>query len=606
MTLLKELAATGNRAARALRFLSRGQRLALVGAVAMMLLVGFSNAQIPLILGTLVDRMFKGQVVAYGQAIPYLLAVGAFLVGREILQVVRRMLVENTATRVERDATIAAVSHLLMQEVAVLRETNDGALNGRVARSVMGLVKLLKLAFLDALPALATAVFALVVALQKNLLLGGLMASVIPIGLLLVFWQMSTQRGVRLALLESKEQMDGLIVEQLGGIESIRAAHTLDHEIAKVKVIADETQRREFRHHVAMALFDAAKSLNEGAFYLAVVAVSLALALGSALSTGDILAFTMLFATVLAPLREIHRILDEAHESGLRAEAFFDLLDCPSDVSFETVTPEAWEDEPTHVIEAEDLVVSRGVHPAGGRNAIDGVTFAIRRGEVVGIAGPSGSGKSTLTMALLRLVHPTRGSLRLLGTSVSSVSRAQIGRLIGYVGQEPFLFSGSVADNIAYGTPNANRHQVIAAARQANVHEEITALAGGYDAHIAGRGRNLSGGQRQRIALARVFLQQPPILLLDEATAALDNENERAVMDALDRVADGRTVIMIAHRLTSLRRTDRILVFDGGKLAESGDYATLSERQNGVFRQLLEGGPARAPQCSELTAVLVD
>lgn len=592
-TILNELSDTAQQARRALRFLSLRQRGALALALGMMFFVGFLNARIPLILGDLIDRMLKGGVTIWAQAAPYIGAVAVSLVLREIIQVARRMLVENTATRVERDATVLVVGKLLIQEIAVLRGTDDGALNGRVARSVAGLVKLLKLSFLDAFPAMATAAFALAAAIQKNLVLGLLMASIMPIGFILVFWQLSTQRGIRLQLIASKEQMDGLVVEQLGGIESIRAAHTVDIEVGKVAVIANETQRREFRHHVAMALFDGLKSLNEGAFYVAVLAVALGLALQGVISAGDILAFSMLFAAVLAPMRDIHRILDEAHESGLRAAAFFELVDRPSDISFAASPTPAAQPTGMFMVEATDLLVTHRTADGEEVPALNGVSFTVSPGEVVGIAGPSGSGKSTLSKALLRLAHPRAGQLRVGGVDIADLARADIGRWVGYVGQDPYLFGGTVADNIAYGAPQATPAAVEQAARLANIHAEIGALQGGYEFVLAARGRNLSGGQRQRIALARVFLQQPPLLILDEATAALDNQNERAVMAALERAVAGRTVIMIAHRLSSLQRTDRILVLERGRIVESGPFSTLAAQPGGVFNALLNGNEAK-------------
>ncbi len=161
--------------------------------------------------------------------------------------------------------------------------------------------------------------------------------------------------------------------------------------------------------------------------------------------------------------------------------------------------------------------------------------------------------------------------------------------MFGFVTQTPFLFTGSVAENIAYGTPSATKEAIAEAARKARIANEIEALAGRYDHAVTERGGNLSGGQRQRIALARVFLQNPPILILDEATAALDNENERAVMDAISLAVEGRTVLMVAHRLSSLQRADRIYVFEDGMIVEAGSFAELAALQAGLFSKLLFG-----------------
>jgi ATP-binding cassette subfamily B protein len=172
------------------------------------------------------------------------------------------------------------------------------------------------------------------------------------------------------------------------------------------------------------------------------------------------------------------------------------------------------------------------------------------------------------------------------GVPIESVSRETIGRLVGYVGQMPFLFAGTVADNIAYGCGSASKGAIRLAAERAGIHAEIMAMPDGYCALVAERGLNLSGGQRQRIALARVFLKNPPILILDEATSALDTISERAVQQAITAARTDRTVILVAHRLSTLRDADRILVFDQGQIVESGSYDCLV-REGGVFTKLV-------------------
>ena len=192
------------------------------------------------------------------------------------------------------------------------------------------------------------------------------------------------------------------------------------------------------------------------------------------------------------------------------------------------------------------------------------------------MAGRSGCGKSTWLRVLMRLTHPSggRGLARRRARS-RSISREAIGDLIGYVGQNPFVFAGTIAENIAYGHEDATPEQIRQAAELACIHDEIMAMPGGYEARVAERGQNLSGGQRQRIALARVFLKNPPILILDEGTSALDNISERIVQQAINAARADRTVILVAHRLTTLLDTDRILVFDEGQVVETGTYDEL-------------------------------
>jgi ATP-binding cassette subfamily B protein len=258
----------------------------------------------------------------------------------------------------------------------------------------------------------------------------------------------------------------------------------------------------------------------------------------------------------------------------------------PVDRSFEPADhrePRLAEDVPA--IAVEDLHLTYGNGDGRLRTALDGVTLAVRHGETLGVAGRSGSGKTTWLRALLRLVHPTGGRVLIGGVPVEAVSREAIGRLVGYVGQQPFIVAGTVAENIAYGCDGATEEEVRRAAKRACIHDEIEDMPHGYDSPVAERGANLSGGQRQRLALARVFLKNPPILILDEGTSALDNISERVVQRAIDAARADRTVILVAHRLSTLRGADRIVVFEDGHVVEAGTYSDLV-RSGGAFADL--------------------
>ena len=307
---------------------------------------------------------------------------------------------------------------------------------------------------------------------------------------------------------------------------------------------------------------------------------------------GDILTFSVLYMNVMSPLNEVHRFIDESHESGLRVADLVGLLALPVDRSFHP----AEERRPELVLGAP-LFATDGLRvdyttPSGQvKPALNGVSLLIRHGETVGIAGRSGCGKSTWLRTLMRLTHPSGGDAMLGCVPLDMVSRAAIGDLVGYVGQNPFLFAGTIAENIAYGTAAATPDQIASAAVMACIHDEILEMPGGYEGPVAERGQNLSGGQRQRLALARVFLKNPPVLILDEGTSALDNISERRVQRAINAARDDRTVILVAHRLTTLRDADRIFVFEDGQVVECGSYAELVA-QDGPFAALVRSASA--------------
>jgi ATP-binding cassette subfamily B protein len=220
----------------------------------------------------------------------------------------------------------------------------------------------------------------------------------------------------------------------------------------------------------------------------------------------------------------------------------------------------------------------------GNRAVLRGVDLDIAPGEMVGLVGHSGSGKSTLVNLICRFYDVTEGSIRVDGVDIRSLPVAEYRRHIGLVLQEPFLFFGTIAENIAYGKPEATRAEIIAAARAAHAHEFILRLPHGYDSLVGERGQGLSGGERQRISIARALLIDPKILILDEATSSVDTETEKEIQKALDNLVRGRTTIAIAHRLSTLRQADRLVVLVRGRVGEVGNHPTLMAREGAYFR----------------------
>jgi ATP-binding cassette subfamily B protein len=575
-------------------------KVALLGAALLMAVVSTCNVAFPLLLGRMVDEVKSGTEGGvpphqmYTAAAWFLGLIAAAYVVREGLQVLRRWLVENSCTRIEKTMTTRVVSQLLKVDLSTLTQEKIGALQGRISRSVVGFVRFLRLGFLDFFPPLMTGVFAIAAALTKQPMLALFMAGIIPVSLVLTMRQLLSQKGIRLRLIRSREQMDGAVVELLGGMDYVRAANTQEFEIRRVSRAAEARRALENNHHFRMSLFGCAKALNEGFFHILVLAAAIWMAINGSISFGDVLTFSILFMSVMAPLNEVHRGLDEGHECSLMVKDLLDMLHVPPDRSFsppEVRTPQVEPGQP--LIAVKDLVVEYAT-PSGTRRGLDGVSAAIHHGETIGLAGPSGCGKTTWLRVLMRLTHPTAGEATIGGVPLEFVSREALGQLVGYVGQSPFVFHGTVAENIAYGKPEATREMIETAARKAHIHTEIMEMPGGFDALVTERGLNLSGGQRQRLALARIFLKDPPIMILDEGTSALDTISEREVQKAIDLARKDRTVILVAHRLSTLRDADRILVFQGGRIAESGTYLELY-RQGGVFTELVN--------CAEVATV---
>jgi ATP-binding cassette subfamily B protein len=596
-TEVRELVRT---ARRSWQMLTRPHRYALLAAVAVMALGGAASTALPLLSGRLVDRVAAGLQAGESQAtvleaVAYVLgAIAALVLIRELLQVLRRYLVENTCTRIERYTSVKVIAHLMQADLSHLTHEKVGALHGRIFRSVGGFMRLLRLSFLDFFPAVVIGAFAIATAIVKEPWLGLAMLGVIPTSLALTVWQVMSQKRVRLKLLRVNEEMDGTVVELLGGLDYVRVANANAHELKRVAKAAEQKRAKELKHHVAMSFFGAGKAVVEGLFHVGVMALAAYLAITGQISFGDILTFSMLYLGAMAPLNEVHRVLDEGHEASLRVLDLQALLALPIDPSFRTSThTEPRLDDAAPVVRVEGLRVEYRLPDGTPRVGLHGIDLEIYPGETVGVAGKSGCGKSTWLKVLMRLLHPTAGRVWVKGIPLEEVSRETIGHLVGYVGQNPFVFSGTVEDNITYGSTKYLPEDVVRAAKRACIHDEILAMPGGYKAAVAERGQNLSGGQRQRLALARVFLQNPPILVLDEATSALDTISERRVQQAIGTASRDRTVIMVAHRLSTFADADRIFVFDDGRLVETGPYHDLLAR-GGLFAELV--------RCAEMGA----
>ena len=295
------------------------------------------------------------------------------------------------------------------------------------------------------------------------------------------------------------------------------------------------------------------------------------------ITVGTLTAFLAYIGRFYTRLDSMSRIVSVTQKAAAGAKRIFDILDHVSSV------PEPAKPVPLPEVTGT-IALKEVAFRYGSRSVIKGISLDIRPGEMIGLVGHSGSGKSTLVNLICRFYDVSAGSIQIDGVDIRSLAVADYRRHIGLVLQEPFLFFGSVADNIAYGKPNATRAEILAAARAAHAHDFILRLPQGYDSLVGERGQGLSGGERQRISIARALLIDPRILILDEATSSVDTETEKEIQKALDNLVQGRTTIAIAHRLSTLRKADRLVVMDRGKIVEVGPHDDLMAREGHYFR----------------------
>ena len=298
---------------------------------------------------------------------------------------------------------------------------------------------------------------------------------------------------------------------------------------------------------------------------------------GTGFTLGYLMAFFAYISMFYRPLQSLSRLNDWMQRAFTAAERVFEVIDTePEDYE----NPEA---VPVSKIEGRVNIkdVTFGYDKA--QPVLRDISLDVEKGEMIGLVGHSGAGKSTLINLICRFYDVDEGTVEIDGVNIKTDLRSQIGAVL----QESFLFNGSIAENIAYGKPDASVEEVIRAARAANAHEFIIRMPDGYDTRVGERGARLSGGERQRVSIARAILHDPAILILDEATASVDTETEQAIQEAIERLISGRTTFAIAHRLSTLRNARRLLVLEHGKLAELGTHDELMEKQ-GTYHKLVE------------------
>ncbi len=303
------------------------------------------------------------------------------------------------------------------------------------------------------------------------------------------------------------------------------------------------------------------------------------MALDGLLSLGDIVRFLLYLSLFYAPLTTLVASVDSLLQSVAGAERVFSLLDAQPDI----------QDKPDAVAldSAQGHLVFQNVtfHYDQQTPVLEDISFDIPAGSMVAIVGPTGVGKTTTAALLTRFYDPLSGHVTLDGINLRDISLTSLRNQISVVPQDVFLFNGSIADNIAYGKPTAKRDEVIQAAKQAYIHDFITTLPQGYDALVGERGVLLSGGQKQRLAIARALLRNTPILIFDEATASVDMEAETKIQQAIQELAGNRTLVVIAHRLSTVRRADKIVVLDNAGVAEQGRHEDLLAK-GGLYARL--------------------
>ena len=482
-----------------------------------------------------------------------------------------------------RDLRTRVFDHLLTLDLGYFQRTRAGALISGIITEVDQTKTVITASLLSLFQNIIVVATTLVVLSQISLRLTLLTLACVPAMVYLLQALLKRLRRHSRARARERGEVTSTITERIGAVRLIRAYGEEARESARFASQASRYRRQVIRTQRFSSLTSPLTEVFSGFLVILIIWAGTRpslIGLGGPLAPETIIVFLIAALKLTSPLKTISSYPAVMAVTLASAERVFEILDEPS---AEVDRPGEGE------AKFEREVVFDGVSFRYGQGdlVLSDVSFALRKGKVVALVGPSGAGKTTLADLLPRFHDPTAGTITMDGVPLTRLSRRSLRAIMGVVSQDTVLLNDTVLANIAYGSPRATRTQVEAAARAANADLFIAQLPQGYETLLGERGTRLSGGQRQRIAIARALLRDPPILILDEATSALDTESERLVQQAIDRLMAERTVLVIAHRLATVRDADEIVVLEAGRVVQRGTHDQLF-RAGGLYRRLYD------------------
>ena len=377
---------------------------------------------------------------------------------------------------------------------------------------------------------------------------------------------------------KSNAVINASIESSITGIRVTKAFTNADKEMEKFQVGNEQFVEASRKSYMAMGMFHSSTSFVTDVFNVIILIAGGLFLYGGRINFADYSTFIVSVNLFINPVNTLIGFMEQFQNGTTGFKRFLEILDTPA----EQEEPDATELKDVRgEIELDHVSFSYD----DSREVLDDVTLNVKKGDIMALVGPSGGGKTTICHLLPRFYRITEGAIRIDGQDISKLTLDSIRRNIGIVQQDVFLFNGTIRDNILYGRLDATEEEVIQAAKRANIHDYVMSLEKGYDTEIGERGVRLSGGQKQRLSIARVFLKDPAILILDEATSALDNTTEILIQQALDELCKGRTTIVVAHRLSTIKRANSIAVISEGKITEQGTHEELMEL-GGTYKHL--------------------
>ena len=488
--------------------------------------------------------------------------------------------------RMQADMRRDVFEHLQKLPFSYFDEHKTGVIMSRIVNDLMDISEFAHHGPEDLFISLVSVVGSFIILCTINIPLTLITFAVLPF---LILFVVKKRTAMTIAFRKNRIEIAEVNASLENSIAGVRVARAFTGEQEEAKKFDENNQRyvtvRERAYRVMAEFFSGTNFLTSLMNVVVLTGGGYCVYRG-VINVGDMVAYMLFINMFVNPIKKLIQFVEMFQNAITGYTRFQELMN----IEVEQEEPDAVD---LKDVRGEITFDNVSFQYDEGKEVLSNISMTFPQGEMVAIVGPSGGGKTTLCHLIPRFYEITQGSICIDGQDIRKVTSHSLRSKIGIVQQDVFLFTGTIFDNIAYGKLGASREEVYEAAKKANIHDYIMSLPVGYDTFVGERGVKLSGGQKQRISIARVFLKNPPILILDEATSALDNVTENYIQDSLDELCKNRTTIVVAHRLSTIKNADEIIVMDRDGIQERGTHTQLLEKDNGIYRELYEAQFAR-------------
>ena len=504
--------------------------------------------------------------------------IGAYLL-KSILYYIITVLGHKMGVLTEADMRRDLFTHMQDLSCSFFDKNRTGVLLSRVVSDLFEVTELAHHGPENIVICSLTIVGALIIMFTLRWQLALVLAIVLPLTLWFTLSQRFRMKKANIEVKRKTAEITAAIESSISGVRTAKAFANEDMEIEKFDSANDVFKGAKVEYYKSMGLYMSGMEFTTGVMQVLVITVGGFLIMRGKMDYVDLVTFTLYVSTFVTPLRKLVMFAEQYMQGSAGLARFLEIMRTEPEIQD---APDAEElGEIRGEIELKDV----SFHYSNGVPVLSHIDLHIEPGECLAVVGPSGGGKTTMCQLIPRFYDVCGGSVTVDGKDIRSVTQHSLRRNIGILQQDVFMFAGTIRDNIRYGRPDATDEEIVEAAKRAEIHQEILAMPDGYDSYIGERGVMLSGGQKQRLSIARVFLKNPKVLILDEATSALDTVTEQRIQKSLDELSVGRTTIIIAHRLSTVKNADRIAVVEGEHIIEQGSHQELMAK-DGAYAAL--------------------